>query len=55
MKAHIAKAGLEINLFAVVQGQGPPPAPEVKNYDGTDHVDPTNSALKNQPWYLKYL
>lgn len=38
MKAHIAKASLEINLFAVVQGQGPSSAPEVKNQDGTDHV-----------------
>lgn len=54
MKANKAKAGLEINLLAVVQGWGPSSAPEGKNQDGTGYIY-TNSALTNQPCYLKYL
>lgn len=38
MKANKAKAGLEINLLAVVQGWGPSSAPEGKNQDGTGYI-----------------
>lgn len=38
MKANTAKAGLEMNLCAAVQGQGPSSAPEGKYQDGTGHV-----------------
>lgn len=38
MKAHIAKAGLEIHLFAVLQGQRQPLLLKEKKRDVTGHV-----------------